>query len=229
MIMIRLIILLLTVLPVTSFGQKILYGKVVAGNYWMSDMKKLQEELKDKFIEEGIPAEIVLSFPVSIQGELGLDFTFYDRLLNEYLLGGFVNYTLTGGLISYSDYSGRVELEQNLQRFSLGIKGAYGFRKDLQAYAKIAYHMTYLDVIARTTLSGSAPVEDELRLEPEGLSFEPGFQWTKPVNRFKFSLHAGYEFSVILTKDNFLTNEAGDAVHPGWNGFRLGAGVGFSL
>jgi hypothetical protein len=38
-------------------------------------------------------------------------------LLNGYRLGGFVNYTLTRGLINYSDYSGSVDLEQNLKRF----------------------------------------------------------------------------------------------------------------
>ena len=225
----KLILALLIVLPVTSFSQKIFYGKVVVGNYWMADMKKLQKEYREEFIEEGIPAEIVLSFPVSIQGEFGVDFAIYDALLKEYLVGGFINYSLTSGVINYSDYSGRVDLEQEFKRLSLGIKGATDIRKDLQVYAKISYHMTYLDFFKRTTLTGAEPVEDEVRLEPEGISCEPGLQWTKAVDRFRFSVHGGYEFSMITSQGNYLTNDKDDPVYPGWSGFRLGAGVGFAL
>lgn len=218
----KVIVTLLLIVPVVSFGQKIIYGKIVAGNYWMQDVKKLQTELRDEYNQEGIPAEIVLSFPMSLQGELGMDFSIYDDILREYVVGGFVNYTFTEGLITYSDYSGRVDVEQSLRRFSAGGRCAYGLTDNIQVCAKVSYQMTYFDTTTRTILYGSESDQHEARSDLKGLAFEPGFQWTKLVDRLRFSIHGGYEFNGIITRN------AGDA-QPGWDGFRLGAGVGLSL
>jgi len=225
----KFIITLLLAAPVASFAQKTIYGKIIAGNYWMRDMKQLQDELNGQLAAKGIPAKATLSFPASIQGELGMDFSIYDAVLNEYTVGGFANYMFTEGLITYSDYSGRVDLEQKFRRFSLGVKGAFSLMDYLQMYGKVSYTMTYFDILSRTTLHGVAPVEDKLGFEPRGLAFEAGLQWTKTINRFKFSAHGGYEFNPLISSETYITNDAGDPIQPDWSGFRIGVGAGLLL
>src|SRR5687767_12164620 len=108
----RIILTVLLVIPSVSSAQKFIYINGNVGNYWMNDMKELQEELEAEMAGSGIPVRAVHAFPVSFQGEMGMDFTLHDRLLREYRIGGFLNYTVTEGLITYSDYSGRVDVTQ---------------------------------------------------------------------------------------------------------------------
>lgn len=135
----RVVLVSLLLLSSPSLAQKILYGNVTVGSYRMSDLKHKQKELASDYAHSGVPVKIISSFPMSLQGEPGMDFTIHDALLRPYHIGGFVNFAVTTARLNYTDYSGSVDLTQDLIRLVLGAKGWYDLMENLDLYGKADY------------------------------------------------------------------------------------------
>jgi opacity protein-like surface antigen len=226
-------LLLLLLLPAISVAQTTLYIKATAGNYWMNDIKKNQEEFKTDLLNSDIPVKEITSFPPSIQGELGVDFTIHDKQLRHYLLGGFINYTVTEGRLNYSDYSGSLDIIHNLKRVAIGMKGMHDIQNNFSIYGKIGVSLNQLEIKSNVSLQSSGLSEEAYHFNSMGLAVEPGIQWTKMFHRTSFFAYSGYELNLNgktkRTEESYLIDNSGDPVFIDWSGFRLGIGVSFSL
>lgn len=220
-------------LPSLSFGQTTAYVRATPGNYWMNDMKENQEEFKTDLLDSEIPAKTTSSFPVSLQGEAGVDFTIYDRLLRKYQLGGFLNYTVTRGRISYADYSGSLNVTHHLKRTAIGVKGIWGIRDNLAIYTKAAWCFSRLEIQYVISLQGVQANDETYEFTASGIALEPGIQWTKTFERLTFMVHGGYELNLngktMYGEESYMIDSVGQPVFVDWSGFRLGIGVGISL
>jgi hypothetical protein len=228
----KFIFTLLAFFPFFLFAQRTIYIRAIAGNYRMKDMKAIQNEIKSDIRSSGIPVKAVSSFPISIQGEIGMDFTVYDSKLREYIIGGFINYAITEGRIHYADYSGSVSAVQNLNRIALGFKAAKNIYHDFDVYGKVGAHYTSYKLRIKTTLQNGKPDDEEIEFNASGLFFEPGIQWNKTIRQFRFIINAGYEVNVnskTMYGDSYLQDNEENPVKIDWSGFRLGSGIAFAF
>lgn len=214
-----------------SLAQEI-YVKAVAGNYQMEDMKKMQRQFEATFLSNDIdiPVSVVSSFPMSLQGELGIDYTLRDGLR----LGGFANYAVTKGQVSYSDYSGSLAIVQDLKRVLVGARIIHDMGDNFSLYGKVGMNWTRLAIQTETELIGVGSSEEEaVDVQSFGVAIEPGIQWSKKFNRIKIEANAGYEGNISgkLKNDDeaYLMDNNGDPIKANWSGFRIGIGLGFSL
>ena len=229
----RVLIIIFLLVPSISFAQRYIYMNGIIGHYLMEDMRELQKVLVQDLQDSGIPAKAVLTFPASFQGEVGIDFTIRDRLLRAYTLGGFLNYTLTEGLISYSDYSGEMSIQQMITRIAIGARGSRSIGRGFAAYAKVAFSMSNLDIVSRTSLQNGASDEEDLGFSAAGLLVHPGVQWSKVYGRFAFTVLGGFEANLSGKTAYFegyhLLDKWGNPARIDWTGFRLGVGTTFKL
>jgi len=229
--MMRIIVLIFLLTPAVSPAQPYLYAKAVVGNYFMHDMKELQKKFKTEMEYRNIPAKITSAFPVSLQGEMGVNFTLHNALLEQYFLGGYINYTLTEGRVNYSDYSGSIELAQELVRVGIGAKITYPIKKNLYAYSKMGINISALNLKAKTKIHNAGESSDSEDFTARSINFEPGIQWSKDVRRFRFSASGGYEINyngkATNADGNYMLNDPGDPLFITWGGFRLGGAVEF--
>ncbi|HEX5171500.1 MAG TPA: hypothetical protein VFW11_20120 [Cyclobacteriaceae bacterium] len=212
-----------------SLAQDI-YVKAVAGNYQMENLKKLQREFEATLLSNDIPVSVVSSFPISLQGEFGIDGTLRDGLL----LGGFANYAVTEGRVSYSDYSGSVAIVQDLKRVLVGARILYDIGDNFNLYGKVGLNWTRLVIQTETALVGLGTSKEQAAdVQSFGVAIEPGIQWSKKFNRIKFEANAGYEGNISgkLKNDDgaYLIDNNGGPITANWSGFRIGIGLCFSL
>ena len=215
-----------------SRGQEFVYMKAIGGTYRMSDMKRMQDELLAD-LSPRIPARAVRSFPASVGVELGIDFAGYDDVPASHRLGGFTSYILTQGKISYSDYSGEVDIEQDLTRITLGTKGTVGIAANLSLVGKLGFCLSRYEINSRTSLDTAPTQEEEVSFTARGVAVEPGLQWSRTWRRVSLIVEAGYELNINgktqYDSDRHLIDDAGDPLKIDWSGIRLGTGIVFGL
>jgi len=222
--------ILLLLLPILSQAQSTLYLKAAVGNYAMTGMRKFQQELVDAYENDGIPAKAVLAYPVSLQGEFGIDLH-SDKISK----GVFFNYAITEGRIYYGDYSGETFVHQNVSRIFFGYKVGRKLTKSLDVSWKLGPNFSYLEMISSTQLTDMEALTETLNFRSIGGSLTTSFNYTIPVKRFRFIFGGGLELNYNgktnypEQKGAYLSNEGGNPVLLNWTGFRLDAGIGYSL
>jgi hypothetical protein len=227
----RSIVILLLHFPFVCLAQKSIYMKAVAGNYWMGDMKGFLDELRKDFV---LPTKTVNNFSMSVQGEVGLDYKIVNRFLDEYTVGGFLNYAITRGRANYTDYSGSADLYNDLWRIQIGARGLHPINEQFSIYGKVGLCLSSLKIRSAVALHGSGSESDEVSFDAYGFTLEPGIQWRKTVYRKIILMgNFGYELNVNSKTnydgDSWLIDTNDDPVRLDWSGFRLGVGVGLSL
>jgi hypothetical protein len=223
------LLLFFLVMPTFLLAQKHIYVRAVAGNYWMSDMKDMQKDIQASL---GHASSDVRSFPVSVQAEIGFDFSVFDRLLRTIRLGGYVNYTQAKGRINYSNSGGVMNFDQNFKRITVGARGLYNLREHSSVYCKVGLGVigVALETSGRTN---SSQFHERSTFSTGGLVLEPGYEWRKTRNRIQYSFNAGYELNVngkVWADDyHFMVDGEEKPVKVDLGGFRIGAGVAFKL
>lgn len=225
-------IFLVFFLPCASLAQDRIYIHATAGNYSMRDLKAFQSELLETLNQNTLPVKIVRTFPVSLQGTVGMDFQ-----RNDTRIGFFINYALTSGKLHYADYSGYSLADQKLNRLALGFSASQNLGHHFQLYGKVGACLSFLDLNFETSLSGSTLNQKEnYQYKSLGIGLEPGLSWEFPYRRLSFFINVGYEFNFSgktkyqeLDEESYLADKKGNSVLINWSGFRAASGIALTL
>lgn len=195
-------------------GQTQLYFNVTQGNFWMSDLKRLQNDLRYS------GSKITQSFPISPLYCLGV-----DRVVGvkkEYTFGGFLLAGATKGIIG--------ENTQYVTRFAAGVRGSKKLKKGFSVYGKLGFNFSLLQLNFDFRSSPQTP--PQLTFYSYGAFLEPGASWQGSWRRLFVRGDLGYEVNIqgkSLYRENtdlFLLDSSGHKVIMDWSGFRLGVSVG---
>jgi hypothetical protein len=215
----------------SSFAQSI-YVSCIAGQYTMTDMRSTQDKLiKDYTASFGVPMESRLSFPVSLQLELGGNF----QLSNRNSLGFFGSYANTKGQLGYSDFSGEVESQQDVSRFFLGGKYTLNLNRHFSFYTKVGYVTSTLVFDEHLTIGGVIVSSNHKGFHSKGFSLEPGLQYSYNTSDFTLKLFGGYELNFqgttwLDTDSNaYLLKPSGGKAIIDWTGYRIGFAVEYKI
>jgi hypothetical protein len=225
------LILAVFLLPVVCVAQSKFYIEGIVGTYSMKGMKEFQNELNNDIVSSGFHTKVLADFPMSMQVTAG-----FDKILGDkYAIGGYLNYAFTKGHIHYGDYSGELYTDQNVSRILLGCRAATILAGGFEAYGKVGFNYTMLDLDFVTNIYGGPSQRDVLEFYSTGINIEPGISWTYSYKKLLLSLQAGYEISLqgkTIFKENneaHLLNDAGGKVIINWSGMRLGLGLAYKL
>lgn len=229
---------LISLFPCLSSAQNSsIYVDVSYGTFNMASSKDFLKELNDNLENSiGIPSQIMVDYPGNIIYEFG-----YSSQWNKAELGFSVQKTSTGGKISYSDYTGEINIETLLVNYALSINALYKLSTEpaLLVYGGINVGISttdynysllidiYDNVLEKTNTNLSS---FNIFLGPELLIRKPLFS-----NGFFVFGKIAYQQDIVGklfldTDDNaYLLNQSGDAVYTDWSGLRIGLGVGITF
>lgn len=213
------------------YSQTSLYLNSVVAQYAMSDLKKFQDDTKKQFESAGIQAKNELSFPVSLQAELGVD----KNMGKENILGGFINYAFTKGKVGYSDYSGETSATQNVSLYGLGIKGGLAMGKGFDVFIKASFNYSQLNLKYVTVITGGGRSETNEDFHSTGIILEPGVSWLYKIEKIFLRVQTGYAINIQGTtwynknSNEYLLNDSGSKMILDWSGLRMGLGIGYTF
>lgn len=232
-----LIIISLALSTAYTYGQNI--GVSIGtsyGSYNMKDFKGFQEDLfADVSSDIDVPFKITDNFPAFFGYELSVNYR--D---DKWDYGVQAAYRSTGGRISYSDFSGKYNIDNELStiefRGSAGYN-IYEFKKlefFLNASSGIAY--TRHDLGSVLQLTGQEGLDESFRFSSVNIIIAANAQLLYKVVDpvfLKFSL--GYDYHIrgdlVFSENNdaVLTDTQGSEVRANWSGVRVGIGVGLRI
>ena len=205
----------------------------VYGSYDMSDLRKFQNEIyEDVSSDLSVPFRMLDEFP----GYLGYELHFGVDL-SKFQYGVQAAYRSTGGKISYSDYSGKYNIENHLNSIEFS---AFAGIKPYEAN-KISILLTGSAGISLTnhTLSSifqitNTPVQDEeVEFSSINAVLAPGakIQYLLHKNLFidfslRYDIHIQGKLNLKENDQAFLTDREGNPITANWSGLRAGIGVG---
>jgi len=217
----------------TAYSQfaRSVYVKGSYNFFNMSDLKNLQQEFYDDLIQQGIGAKITDSYPAHYGLQAGLLIPLALSSAKEIRLGGFVDFTSTGGRVHYSDYSGEIKIDQKATAVSIGATISFS------AYTKDIFQL-YLDLNTRIIFSKlkneiSSRLFEQTETQTLDFSsvsfgFEPAIVPSINVYPFNFGISVSYMLALPTTLQFSaydganLLNKNGDEVTINWSGFKLG-------
>lgn len=214
-------------------AQKQIYLKGTAGNYWMHSMKEILIMHHQNFRNLGVVGTIEPNFSASSQWELGMDFTLHDQFLRKHLLGFFVGFAgHTYGKVFFEDSSRDWLYSYNMQRFIAGARGELAIGREFLLYGKAGIGFSNMFRTQKMIRNGSG-INTGVRFFSRGISFEPGVEWKHSFKSLFVFGCFGYEMNfsgkIYGKNGGTLSDINGLPLRFDWSGFRLGAGVGFSL
>ena len=204
------------------------------GSFSMSDMKQLQEEFLDDLSMDLKHGRITDNFPAffGVDGSVAWD-------SYKFLLGLEVGYNSTAGRIAYSDYSGKIIVDQFVRAPRVAFSWSWKLRPHNSKWEPLlifngglifnTYKVNYL---LQTTNTRHI---DELKFKSINpyLSFGAGIN--RRIGRFFLSGRLQYQkdipSDVHLSSDADvkLLNDDGENVGVDWSGIRVAAAIGLRL
>ncbi|MFM9837745.1 MAG: hypothetical protein ACKVOQ_05730 [Cyclobacteriaceae bacterium] len=220
---------LLTTNFLESTGQGFVEGGISYNGFDMGDLKSLQKEL---FIGSPVQTHVTSAFPSYIGFHIagGISFKKSKSTLKS---GASIDYTSTGGRVSYSDYSGILRGDQLLNLWSIGIFGGveYPINKNfsLGLVLPINFDLTSFE-LKNELIIGGVPDGVSYNFKSTGLSTLPKAEISYSISSISFGLYAGYQI-LLMSKPFLLTTDgqstlvlanSSEPLRPNWNGFRSG-------
>lgn len=207
----------------------------VYGGYEMKSMKHFQEELFTDAVQMDLPFKIVDDFPAYIGYELqiGMD---NDDLEYGLQFGG----RSTGGRVSYSDYSGKYNIDNELRSFEvgtyIGLKAHESAKINFMMTVLFGVSFTNLNLISDFHLTDQEPQIETVDFASKNFLFAPGLKvrWTITKILFadftaRYDIQAPGKLRLSDDKRAHLENKKEEAVRANWSGFRIGIGLGFKI
>lgn len=207
----------------------------IYGSYEMESMKDFQEELYTDALELDLPFKIVDNFPAYIGYELqiGVD---NDDLEYGLHLGG----RSTGGRVSYSDYSGKYNIDNEMRSFEVGtyfgIKAHESAKINFMMTVLFGVSFTNLNLISNFHLTDQEPQIETVEFAAKNFLFAPGLKirWTISKSLFadftaRYDIQAPGKLRLTDDKRAHLENKKEEAVRANWSGFRVSIGLGFKI
>lgn len=229
----RCVLLLLLFSPLTLAAQFSLASGVGYASFEMGDMKILQRELQKSF---PVKAQITSSFPAFWFYELSGMQTNYS----DFVVGGSVSFTSTGGRLYYSDYSGMIGSDQLLT--SLTVSGIFGKtirtknkRFSVTGDVRPGVMGTNLELTTTEEISGPRRTTSN-SFHSLNFTFQPTVTLTGKVGRFGLNMVAGYQAAIAGKlhhkgdREAYLTSGSeGYEVKADWSGIRASIGISFDF
>lgn len=213
--------------PGFSQGVEVSFGINRAG-FRMEELKSFQESLRKSL---PVPAKVGKNYPSYWGYEAHIDVN-----IKRFQVGGYYAFNSTGSKLSYSDYSGVVYYDQEIQVRQFGVSAHYSISRysKVQAALLLEVGMGSTDFQFQEYLKiGSGP-ESELKLEFESqsITIAPGISLKYVLaDRFIFKGELKYLMdnpkSLTWTDDDQIHLLDGtDTVGPDWSGVRIALLVG---
>ncbi len=212
-------------------AQKGYLGLGITYNYYsLEDLKNFQNKILNQLPVSG---KITYNFP----SHVGFKGYYSNEFYNQKILF-FAGFNSTGGSVSYSDYSGRILINQILDIYS------FGGQIEFPLYEKNNFSLSLAPkgLIALTTLKFKQLVEiypgiqeEKYKLNSSTLGLGFGFIASKEIRFIKFIVEAGYDYflpsDIYLHSDKnlFLVNSNNEKVKCELSGFRTSLGVSLNL
>jgi len=204
----------------------------------MQDMKDIQLQIQN---EDNIGLKPAHIFPSYFAYSFSLAAKHIDSEEYTTYIGGEVNYTSTGGRLSYSDYSGTYNVDQLLQRVNFG--GYYrimwpitkGYYFGIEIGPSIFFSKTRFESYLRL---------DDVVVDESSLVFNSAGVNGKIIILNKLIVYknvyliakTGYEVDIYESKlvfeddsNLYLNDPEGNQAKSMWSGFRATVGIGFSV
>lgn len=230
------LLLLITALPV--YSQKSFEISTGIYTFSMGDMKSIQSQILN---ESEVRLEPVNEFPPfwAYNVTLAFEQKGIDGIISY--IGGEVDYTSTGGRLSYSDYSGSYHFDQILKRFSIG--GFYRAEKKIGSRyflgAEVGASLFFSNTLFESylLLSGNIIDNTNIKFSSYGLNGKvfllQKFNISKRlylINKVGFQLDI-YESKLNLESDPnaYLNNSKGNPAKSMWTGLRGTLGLGINI
>jgi hypothetical protein len=226
-----LLLLIVLLAPGVVHAQIQTYVSCIAGQYSMSDLKKLQQDNIDDLQKDGLKAKTELSFSSSLQIEAGTDV----RVAQEVWVGGFVNYAVTRGQVGYADHTGFIRDQQNVSRVAGGFKVQTVLPSNFRFYGKIGFNYSMLSVDFASTVNDVSLQPISIKFNSAGFLLEPGASWSYNFGKAFVRVNVGYEISVTgntsLNSDSksYLVTSDKEKVGIDWGGVRGGLSLGWTF
>lgn len=227
----RIFIIILFLLPLRLSAQLSISHSAGVGSYAMHDLKDLQTRMKKRFPLEG---KIMSSFPMYWYNEASIKMIFDNNLV----IGGYASYCSTGGRISYSDYSGGLNVDQLLECYSLSslIGRAFKYHNGtviLEGYVMPGVSLTKYDQVHDETIN-DVRQKNSNSYRGFNIFVQPNVSLTKRYRAVGVRAGIGYyqTFQSGYLYDNDNEDEGsylresydGKAITPDWSGIRLNVG-----
>ena len=225
------VLLSLTTLAVTSYGQKLVVGGNIGyATFGMGRLKEYQQEVRDQY---PVRLKDVESFPPYLNYSLNVALShpgFYYGLM-----GG---HTSTAGRNSYADYSGSstVDLLVRMNYFGAMIAKKLTKKEHTNIYAGVQSLMYFNKMEVRNTLVLGDDVQSgSLNYQSFNLAAGAFFELQQKIHQFILKGTVGGELHIPgnFVHENYQTAELtlknGDAVTANATGLRLGVGVAYQF
>ncbi len=225
-------IITITAIVICSLNMFSQEGKIfIEANYNTFSHASLSNFQKE-FIDD-LPPQIPIATTDDFPNNIG--FTFGYEIVDSQV-SIFAGYNATGGKLSYSDFSGVIRLEQQLNAFTLG--GMYHFNLDDDEHFKLGFKgftmISSLEIDNFTRINNNQTQED---VKFNAIDFGAGASliYEYPISFFMVRASLGYDlvFGGKLNFDNIdnahLINDSGEDVTTGWSGLRTGLGIAIPL
>jgi len=207
--------------------------KLSYNSFDMHELKDFQTTLASVYRRiMDIPVKEFENFP----NYFGLQLEFYNQWLKGNPIGIYVEYTSTGSRIHYSDYSGMLNIDQIINRISLGVCGErciYPFKS-----SNIMFNI-YLGLI-RSNYSineklkiGENALSTVTRFYGYSIGIEPNLSYQLSIHSYMFLIGIGYQIDFPirnLKSDEYeLRDSRNNSIYPGWRGLRLNISIGYNF
>lgn len=216
--------------PGFSQGVELTFGVNRAG-FKMDELKSFQESLRKSL---PVPAKNGASYP-SFWGYEG----HLDINIKRFQVGAFYGFNSTGSKLSYSDYSGMLYYDQEIQFRHFGVGTHYNLSPDSKVQPafvlEVGAGFTDFQFQRHIRIGEEPPVDEILDFKARSTTIAPGISLKYILaNRlvFKGELKYLFDFETDLTwteDDEIHLIEGSDTVGPDWSGIRLSlmAGIRF--
>jgi hypothetical protein len=224
------VLLSLTTLPVTSYGQKLVVGGNIGyATFGMGRLKEYQQELKDQY---PIRLKDVESFPPYLNYSLNVVLS--NSRFYYGLMGG---HTSTAGRNSYADYSGSATVDLLVRMNYVGALIATNLTKkeNTNIYAGVQSLMYFNKLEVRNTLVLGDDIQaGSQNLHSINLAAGAFFELQQKIHQFILKATVGGEVhlagNVLYDGSKYdLTLQNGDAVTLNASGLRAGIGIAYQF
>jgi len=212
---------LLFVISHNIFCQEIRFlGGIGYGSYSMKELKDFQKSISYRSI---VSLNVVQSFPPYYNWFFGGEY-----VLQQHVFGIKVNGQTTGGRSTYTDYSGRVDLDMVVSEIAFGPTYKFHLLKDSEYHNLSAGCDAYLGFsqleLQEATTVNDQPFEETLFLNSIGAALFPNIHYRFGYKFAYCGIELGYWLGIVngafKYQDNVILN-GNDKINANWSGYRI--------
>ncbi len=203
------------------FCQEIRFlGGVGYGSYSMKELKDFQKSISYRSI---VTLNVVQSFPPYYNWFFGGEY-----VLQPHVFGIKVNGQTTGGRSTYTDYSGRVDLDMVVSEIAFGPTYKFHLLKDNQNHnlstgCDVYLGFSQLELHENTTVYDQK-YEETIFLNSIGAALFPNIQYRFGYKFAHFGIELGYWLGIVNGAFKYQNSEilyGNDKINANWSGYRI--------